>query len=91
MARLMAVRAAVLLAVSIATGVSATGVARKPPLGFNTWNQFACNGINAGAHRQPTHAAHLLICSFTGVGAWRSCHEADRGPDGLDRSSWSRL
>ena len=30
-----------------ATG--ATGVARTPPLGFNTWNQFACPGINAGA------------------------------------------
>ena len=57
-------RAAVLLAVSIATGVSAAGVARRPPLGFNTWNQFACNGINAGAHQPAALTpAHRWPCS----------------------------
>ena len=103
--RMMAVMLLPLLLAGATVGVGGAGVARKPPLGFNTWNQFACNGINAGATQEQPRSRSaqlpLLLLPLLPKASYpdprplstHSRHEADRGPHGLHRPrrGWLRV
>ena len=41
------VRAAVVVLAAVGAHASENGLARRPPLGWNSWNQFQCNVSDA--------------------------------------------